>query len=266
MALNLQTDRMIAHIDQGIGLMVFNNPNRHNALSLEMWRGISEIIEYFESNEDVRVVVMRGAGEKAFVSGADITEFDKNRSSAEQEQDYGKVSARGARSLTTMTKPLIAMITGYCIGGGLATALHADIRFATPDSTFGIPAAKLGLGYDYEGLAKLSRIVGPARARDILFSARFLSAEEAYQCGIVQFISERDSIESDVTEYAERIASNAPLTVRAAKAAVNAFESQPNDEAIQEVRSLVRDCFNSRDYKEGRKAFAEKRRPKFSGT
>lgn len=266
MALNLQTDRMIAHVDQGIGWMVFNNPKRHNALSLEMWRGISEIIEYFEANEEVRVVVMRGAGEKAFVSGADITEFDKNRSSAEQEQNYGKVSARGARSLGTMTKPLIALIKGYCIGGGLATALHADIRFSTPDSTFGIPAAKLGLGYDYEGLAKLSRIVGPARARDILFSARFLSAEEAHQCGIVQFISERDSIEPDVTEYAERIANNAPLTVRAAKAAVNAFESQPDDDAIQEVRSLVRDCFNSQDYKEGRRAFAEKRRPKFSGT
>ena len=266
MALELLTDRMIAHVDQGIGWMVFNNPKRHNALSLEMWRGISQIVDYFESHPDVRVVVMRGAGEKAFVSGADITEFDKNRSSAEQEQDYGKVSATGARSLASMTKPLIALITGYCIGGGLATALHADIRFATPDSTFGIPAAKLGLGYDYEGLAKLSRIVGPAHARDILFSARFLSAEEAYQCGIVQFISERESIESDVTEYAERVASNAPLTIRAAKAAVNAFESQPDDDAIQQVRSMVRDCFNSHDYKEGRKAFAEKRRPKFSGT
>lgn len=266
MTLNLRTDRMIASVTEGIGWMVFNNPKRHNALSLEMWKGISDIVNYFESQSEVRVVVMRGAGEKAFVSGADITEFDKNRSSAEQEQDYGKVSAQGARSLSSMTKPLIALVTGYCIGGGLATALHADIRFATPDSTFGIPAAKLGLGYDYEGLAKLSRIVGPARARDILFSARFLSAEEAYQCGIVQFISERETIESEVTDYAQRIANNAPLTVRAAKAAVNAYESQPDNQAIQEVRTLVRECFNSKDYKEGRKAFAEKRPPKFKGT
>ena len=245
--------------------MTFNNPPRHNALSLEMWQGISDIIEHFESLSDVRVVVMKGAGEKAFVSGADISEFDKQRSNSNQESTYGGVSARGAHALATMTKPLIAMIKGYCIGGGLATALHADVRFASPDSTFGIPAAKLGLGYDYEGLAKLSRIVGPARARDILFSARFLSADEAFECGIVQFVVDRANIEAEVTSYARRIADNAPLTVKAAKAAVNAFEAQPDRDAIDRVRTLVRDCFDSNDYREGRRAFAEKRTPDFTG-
>ncbi len=266
MALKLRTDRMVAEVENGIGWMTFNNPSRHNALSLEMWQGISDIIDHFEASDDVRVVVMQGAGGKAFVSGADISEFDKQRANATQERSYGEVSAQGTMSLVNMTKPLIALVKGYCIGGGLATALHADIRFATPDSTFGIPAAKLGLGYGYEGLAKLSRIVGPARARDILFSARLLTADEAFQCGIVQFIVDRSEIDSEVITYAERIASNAPLTIRAAKAAVNAFESQPDNQAVSDVDALVRDCFNSNDYKEGRKAFAEKRRPEFTGS
>ena len=266
MYLELKTERMLADVEGGVGLMTFNNPPRHNALSLEMWQAISEIIGAFESDETVRVVVMKGAGGKAFVSGADISEFDKIRSNAAQEESYGKVSARGGQALATMTKPLIANIQGYCIGGGLATALHADIRIATPDSTFGIPAARLGLGYDYEGLAKLSRIVGPARARDIMFSARFLTAEEAFEAGIVQFIFDRESIDQEVLEYAQRIASNAPLTVKAAKAAINAYERGGSVEEVHAVRELITACFNSSDYREGRKAFAEKRTPEFSGS
>ena len=266
MKLALNTDRMLAEIIGPIGYMTFNNPPRHNALSLEMWTGIADIIEHFEADSGVRVVVMSGAGGKAFVSGADISEFNKVRNSAAQAETYGQASARGSHALVTMAKPLVAKVTGYCIGGGLATALHADVRFATPDSTFGIPAAKLGLGYDYEGLAKLSRICGPARARDILFSARFLTAAEAYDAGIVQFIVERDKIDDEVQGYCERISQNAPLTIKAAKAAVDAFERGGRAEDVTAVRALVNDCFDSTDYKEGRQAFAEKRRPGFTGT
>ena len=266
MNLKLDTERMLAHVEGSIGYMTFNNPPRHNALSLEMWAGIADILEHFEGNSEIRVVVMSGAGGRAFVSGADISEFDKTRGNAAQAETYGQASARGSRALNTLTKPLIAKVTGYCIGGGLATALQADVRFATPDSTFGIPAAKLGLGYEYEGLAKLSRICGPARARDILFSARFLTASEAYDAGIVQFIVERDEIDAEVQAYCERIGGNAPLTIKAAKAAVNAYEHGGQAEEIKAVRKLVRDCFDSTDYKEGRTAFAEKRRPKFTGT
>ena len=266
MKLKLNTDRMLAEIRGGVGWMTFNNPERHNALSLEMWQGIADIIGTFEADDSVRVVVMTGAGEKAFVSGADISEFDKTRANAAQAESYGQVSARGSHALSTMSKPLIAMIRGYCIGGGLATALQADIRFATPDSTFGIPAAKLGLGYDYEGLAKLARITSPAKARDILFSARFLDAQEAEACGIVQFIYERDSIEDEVNEYAATIARNAPLTIRAAKAAMNAYERGGRKEELASVHSLVNDCFNSQDYAEGRRAFSEKRTPNFTGS
>lgn len=145
----------------------------------------------------------------------------------------------------------------------MATALSADIRFATPDSHFGIPAAKLGLGYEFEGLAKLARLVGPSNARDIMFSARFMPAAQAMDMGIVNFIHERDAIEKACIEYALNIASNAPLTVKAAKAAINAWERDSRAEEVAEVRAMIDTCFNSEDYKEGRRAFAAKRKPNF---
>ena len=266
MIVDLATERMLAEIDEhGVGRLVFNNPAKHNALSLDMWQGVADALECFEANDDVRVVVMSGAGGKSFVSGADISEFDSKRSNAEQRREYGRISARGGRALATFSKPLIAEIAGYCIGGGLATALNADVRFATPDSTFGIPAAKLGLGYGYEGLAKLARTVGPARARDIMFSARFLDAEEALRIGLVNFVESRETIADAVTEYARRVAVNAPLTVRAAKAAVEAWEAGERPEDLAKVGRLVNACFDSKDYREGRRAFAEKRRPVFRG-
>lgn len=266
MSLALETQRMTYEISDGIGWMTFNNPARHNALSLEMWQAIGDIAEHFETAADVRVVVMTGTGGKAFVSGADISEFDKKRSNAEQKAEYARTSARGSRALANVSKPILAMIQGYCIGGGVAMALAADLRFATPDSTFGIPAAKLGLGYEYGNLAKLARIVGPARARDILFSARFLDTAEALACGLIQFVHERDEIKNAVVAYAEKIAGNAPLTVRAAKAALNAFERGGHADDIAEVERMVNVCFDSNDYQEGRKAFAEKRPPQFTGT
>lgn len=266
MSLNLKTERMQAHIDNGVGWMIFNNPARHNALSLEMWQGIGDILEHFAASDEVRVVVMRGAGGKAFVSGADISEFDEKRANAEQRVAYGKIAGRATRWLNKLEKPLIALIEGYCIGGGLATALSADIRFASPDSKFGIPAAKLGLGYEYEGLAKLARIVGPSRARDIMFSARFMQAEEAKDMGLINFIESREDIEAACLTYAERVAANAPLTVKAAKAAVNAWENGGREDELAEVRTMVDTCFNSDDYKEGRAAFAAKRPPQFKGT
>ncbi len=264
-SLQLQTERMQAHVEDGIGWMIFNNPARHNALSLEMWQGIGDILEHFNSNDDVRVVVMRGAGGKAFVSGADISEFDEKRANAEQRRSYGRIAARATDWLNQLEKPLIALIEGYCIGGGLATALSADIRIATPDSKFGIPAAKLGLGYEFEGLAKLARIVGPSRARDIMFTARFMEADEAKEMGLINFINSREEIEATCIEYARRIAGNAPLTVRAAKAALNAWEQGSQEEDVKRVREMVDICFNSEDYREGRRAFGEKRTPHFSG-
>ncbi len=264
--LELKTQRMQARIeDDGIGWVIFNHPERHNALSLEMWQGLGDILETFAHDARVKVAIMRGAGDKAFISGADISEFDTSRANSSQKADYNQIMGRANRWLVDFHKPLVALIEGYCIGGGLATALAADIRIATPDSRFGIPAARLGLGYDYEGLAKLARIVGPARARDVMFSARFFDASEAHDMGLINFVHARRDIEEETLAYARRIAGNAPMTVTAAKAAVNAWERGERPDEVEEVRKLVDACFDSDDYKEGRRAFKEKRTPDFAG-
>ena len=265
MDIELNTEKMTARIEDGIGWMTFNNPERHNALALEMWQGMGDILEAFNSNENVRVVIMRGAGGKSFVSGADISEFDNKRSNADQRREYGKIAGRGSMWLNKLKKPLIALVEGYCIGGGLATALSADIRFATPDSKFGIPAAKLGLGYEFEGLAKLARVVGPSHARDIMFSARFFEAAEAKSMNLINFIESRESIEEACIKYAHLIAKNAPLTVGAAKMAINVWENGSPETEIDLVKQAVDKCFNSDDYKEGRAAFKDKRTPAFQG-
>ena len=181
------TDKVNVDVDERLAWITFNNPARHNALSLEVWRGLGVALEACQNHDDVHVVIMRGAGGKAFISGADITEFGDKRNSVAQKAEYSKVSDHAQRWLNDLDKPLLAMIQGYCIGGGLAVALGADIRFATPGSIFGIPAAKLGLGYDYAGIATLSRLVGPSTTRDILFSARFLKATEAYEKRLIKF-------------------------------------------------------------------------------
>ncbi len=264
--LELETGKIIGRIDEdGLGWLIFNQPERHNALSLDMWQGIGDVLEAFSSDDGVRVAILRGAGGKAFVSGADISEFDQIRDTAEQEAEYARVAGRANRRLAGFEKPIIALVEGYCIGGGLATALAADIRIATPDSRFGIPAAKLGLGYGYAGLAKLARVVGPARARDILFSARFLDAQEALHMGLVNFVHSREEIEAATVSYAKRIVGNAPLTVRAAKKAIDAWERGGREDEVEAVTRMVEACFDSEDYKEGRRAFRDKRTPDFQG-
>lgn len=263
--MKLATEKILAEVDGHIGWLTFNQPERRNAMSMEMWQGMGDALEGFQNDPAVRVVIMRGAGGKAFVSGADISEFDQHRASAEQKKAYAATTDRGNRWLRKFDKPLIAMIHGFCIGGGLAIASSADVRIATPGSTFGIPAAKLGLGYDFGGIATLARLVGPSVARDILFSARFLPAEEALRVGLINRIVAEDELEPEVRRYAELIAANAPLTVRAAKAALREWERDPADRDIGRVQALVDACFDSEDYKEGRRAFAEKRKPEFLG-
>lgn len=263
--LPLATAKIIATVENGVGWITFNHPERRNAMSLEMWKGLGDAVEAFQEDSEVRVVVMRGAGGKSFVAGADISEFDQHRANAEQKKRYGEIAARAHTGLTRLTKPLLAMIEGFCIGGGLALALSADIRFATNGSTFGIPAAKLGLGYEYDGLAALARLVGPAVTKDILFSARFLAADEALRVGLINFAVDTAELEQRVRDYAARIANNAPLTIHAAKAAVRLFEQYSSAVDGAEVAALVDRCFDSDDYKEGRTAFLEKRVAQFKG-
>lgn len=264
--IKLATSKILAHIDQhATGWLTFNQPERHNALSLEMWQGMGDVFDAFEQDDDVRVIVMRGAGGKAFVSGADISEFDSKRSNAEQKASYGAIAGRATKALATCSKPVIALIEGFCIGGGLATALGADIRIATDSSTFGIPAGRLGLGYEYASVAKLSHVVGPANARHILLSAELFGANQALGYGLVHQVAAPSDIEQTVADYSKRIAANAPLTLKAVKASLAAFERGGKPEEIASAETLVADCFDSDDYKEGRRAFRDKRTPDFTG-
>jgi enoyl-CoA hydratase len=261
----LGTDRILASVENGVGWITFNHPERRNAMSLDMWQGLGIAAEAFERDPQVRVVVLRGAGGKAFVSGADISEFEQHRADAAQKKTYDQIAARGHAGLSALSKPLVAMIQGYCVGGGLAIALAADVRFASADARFAIPAARLGLGYDYRGIAALARLVGPSAAKDILFSARFLEADEALRLGLVNFVADAAQLEEQVRQYAARIADNAPLTVHAAKRALQLFERYADAQDSGETAALVLRCFDSEDYKEGRRAFLAKRQPQFHG-
>jgi enoyl-CoA hydratase len=263
--IQLNTTKMLARVESGIGWVTFNNPERRNAVSLEMWQALGDVMQAFEADDAVRVVVLSGAGGKSFVAGADISEFEEQRASSEQRQSYGVVSGRGVGALQRCSKPVIAMIRGYCIGGGLLIALAADLRFATPASKFGVPAAKLGLGYDYPGVAALARLVGPARSADILYSARQLEADEALRCGLIEFVVEDAALEQSVSEYAASISRNAPLTIRAVKASLQAYSRYTQRTDLAAVEELVKRCYDSEDYREGRRAFMEKRKPEFRG-
>lgn len=260
-----RTDKMIARKEAGIGWLIYNNPGRHNAVSLEMQQAVPAILEDFQNDDEVRVIVVRGAGDKAFVSGADISEFESKRSTPEARKTFDEASARTAATFQALDKPVIAMIQGFCIGGGLAVAMQADIRIASEDSRFGVPAARLGLGYAFAGVKALVTLIGPAHANEMLFSARQFSAQEALQNGLVNRIVPHDELERGVRELAETIAANAPLTVKAAKFAIRQAVRDRENRDMETCARLVEQCFRSEDYVEGRRAFMEKRTPEFKG-
>lgn len=265
MRLKLDTEKMIAEKEGGIGWMTFNNPQRRNATSFEMWAAIPHILEDFSRDDSVRVVVMKGAGGKAFVSGADISEFSEKRSTPEQIEAYAANSHKAHEAMNNLEKPLIAMIQGFCIGGGMAVALGADFRIASDNSTFAVPAAKLGLGYGYDGIKVLMDLVGPAYAREIFFTARQFTAEEALRMHLINKAVPEAQLESTVREYAATIAANAPLTIKAAKAAVREGLRPEKERDLAKIETMVKACFDSKDYIEGRTAFMEKRKPAFAG-
>jgi len=258
-------DKMIARQDGAIGWIIFNQPERHNAVSLAMWQALEVIVDHFERNPEIRVVVVRGAGEKAFVSGADISEFETQRSGEEATRHYNETSQRAMRRLRELSKPTLAMIQGYCIGGGVAVALSCDIRLSADNARFGVPAAKLGLGYEYEGVRKLVDLVGPAFAKEIFFTARQFNAQEAREMGLVNRVVPTADLATRVDEYASTIAGNAPMTVASIKTIVSEIVKDETQRDIDKCDRVVDACFNSDDYREGRTAFMEKRKPVFQG-
>ena len=263
--MTIGTEKLVGRKDGAIGWMTFNNPLRRNAVSVEMWQAIPEVLAAFEADPDIRVIVFTGAGDKAFVSGADISQFAEQRSDREANEVYSAQSAAANRAMVRLTKPSIAMIRGFCIGGGMAVALTCDMRICSEDARFAIPAARLGLGYGFDGIKTLSDLVGPSYAKEIMFTARQFDSHEALRIGLVNKVTSGGDLEAAVRDYAAMIGQNAPLTVKAAKMAVREAMKDPERRQLDEVNKAIDACFQSQDYAEGRTAFMEKRRPVFQG-
>ncbi len=263
-----ETDKMLSRKDGRVGYVIYNNPERHNAVSLDMWEKAVSILDDFRNDKDVTVVVVTGAGGKAFVSGADISKFEKERSSEESVARYNAIVEKSYAAFHEFPKPTIAMIRGYCIGGGMGLATCCDLRICTEGSKFAVPAAKLGLGYAYPGLKRLVDIVGPSFAMEIFYTARQFTAAEALTMGLVNRVvpDGEGVLEKYVQDYADVIAGNAPLTIKAVKATVAEIVKEESKRDLKRSQALVDACFKSRDYEEGRKAFMEKRKPVFTGT
>ena len=259
------TDKIIAKKDGAIGWVIFNNPEKRNAMSLEMYQATAAAMEDYAKDPAIRVVILRGEGDKAFISGADISSFKERRGTPEQVRASEEISERCNKAIRECPKPVIAMIRGYCMGGGAGIAVACDLRFSSDDSRFGVPAAKLSVGYRFGGIRRLTELVGPQFTAEIFYTGRQFTAQEALAMGLVNRIMPAAELEKYVLDTAATIANNAPLTIAAVKRSLIELRKDPSDRDLAVCLKMVEDCFASEDYKEGQKAFMEKRKPVFKG-
>jgi len=259
------TGPLLVDVIGDVAVVTFNNPRRHNALSGEMRAALPAVLGALQADSAVHAVVLTGAGDKAFISGADISEFAERRTTAAARAEYDRGWAALNHSWQSLQKPVIAMIRGFCLGAGLLIALQADIRIASADSQFGIPAARLGLAPGFASVDTLVSLVGPAWAAEVLFTARRFPAAEALRMGLVNRVVPAVDLQDEAMALARGIAHNAPLTVAAGKAAIRAAGQPPDRRDVARVEAMIEACFASDDYREGQRAFAEKRPPHFTG-
>jgi enoyl-CoA hydratase len=259
------TGRVIADRAGAIGRLIFDNPERRNAVSLEMWREVGAALADLSRDPAIRVVVVTGAGDKAFVSGADVSRFESERASKEAVEEYNLATERAYAALYDFPKPTIAKIRGACVGGGVNLAVCCDLRLCSESARFAIPAARLGIGYGYDNVGRLAGVIGAANAMAMLYTARGFGAEEALSMGLASHVVPEDQLDAAVDEYATQIAENAPLTVALVKAVVVELRKDPTERDLERLGRMVDACSASRDYVEGRRAFMEKRKPSFTG-
>lgn len=257
--------KILMTIDGRVGIITFNNPDKRNAMSLDMWVGLGQALVALRDEAGIGVVVLTGAGDKAFVSGADISQFEQSRHNAAASEEYAQKSAAQRALLATYPKPTIACIRGFCLGGGLQIAMLADIRFAARDSQFGIPAAKLGIAYGHDGLRNLVSLVGPSQARLLLYTGARIDAPEALRIGLIDRMMTTEDLLPATLDTARTIAGNAPLAVRAAKITIAEVLKDESRRDMAAIKQIGDACMDSEDFREGRRAFMEKRKPAFKG-
>ena len=257
--------KILQDVTDGVGVVTFNNPGKRNAMSLDMWEGLGHALTDLRDDEDVRVVILVGAGDKAFVSGADISQFEKTRHNAAASEEYSRRSAAQRALLADYPKPTISCIRGFCLGGGMQVAMLTDIRIASQDSQFGSPAAKLGIAYGYDGLRHLVSLVGPSWARLIMYTGMKIDSAEALRIGLVDRVMPNGELWDATLEIARTISGNAPLAIQAAKITIAQVLKDPTARDMDAIKKIGSACMDSEDFREGRQAFMEKRKPKFKG-
>lgn len=259
------SDHIVVEQDGAIATVVINRPKMRNAISLAMWGALAEATERLARDDGVRAIVYRGAGREAFASGADISEFQENRKDRESALAYGKVTEQAYQAVRVCPKPTVAMVFGFCMGGAMAIAMGCDLRFAARGSRFGIPAARLSIIYGLDSVHQLVDLVGPAYAKDILYSARTVDDEEAFRIGLIQRLLPPEELEAYTYDYLRTVAANAPLSILGTKTQIRAMFEGMTETHRRELGALQLATFDSEDYREGTRAFLEKRRPVFKG-